>query len=202
MPLHFSGEEQRSRFFRELRLVHDDLVSYAQAAAPYCAINSQAENRALVDSLNRNAMFWNCVLAALQSSAFICIAKLHDKSKDQNHLAHILRVLKKQSPECMLAALQVDQAITSQRPFIDKVLALRNQLFAHTHFEAPLIATFGFEGLTIQSFREYWSTVMGALVLCDEAMFGDTQRSPKFDASLFEQIERSTLLAIGIEHEK
>jgi len=197
MPLHFSGSAQQTQFFRTLRLVHDDLVSYASAAAPYCAINKQAENAVLLAKLNAHPSFWNCVLASLQTTAFVSLARLHDKAKNHNHLSRLIAMLKKQAHECVAAAETLERAIEQQRPFIEKVLRLRNELFAHTSFEAPLVAAFGFDGLGIDDFATYWSAILPPLDACDYAMFGAAEHGPKVDPALFSSIERKTLLALN-----
>ena len=197
MRLHFSSDSQRSQFFRTLRLVNDDLASYASAAAPYCAINKQADNAVLRAKLNEHPSFWNCVLASLQTTAFVSLARLHDKAKNHNHLSRLIAILKKQTPECVSAAESLERAIEQQRHFIEKVLRLRNELFAHTSFEAPLVATFGFDGLGIDDFATYWSAILPALEACDLAIFGTTVHGPKVVPELFSSIECKTLSALG-----
>lgn len=196
MRLHFSDSSQQGRFFRTLRLVHDDLISFAHAAAPYCAINLQADDTDLRARLNSHATFWNCVLASLQTTAIISLSRLHDKTKNKNHLLQLIRYLHKQSPECVRAASNLEAAIATQQPFIDRILRLRNDLFAHTSCDAPLIATFGFEGLKIEDFSAYWSAILQPLVECDAAMFGTAPHAPSFDPQLFHSIEQKTLIAL------
>jgi hypothetical protein len=194
--VHFPDPSQKSKFFRTLRLVHDDTSSYAHSAAPYFAINQHADDLVMIAKLNADATFWNSVLASLQSTAVISLARLHDKSKNKSHLLQFIRLLQKQSRECVEAANQLEQAISQQQPFIDRILTLRNELFAHTSFEAPLVIAFGFEGLALSGFREYWFTLMPALVECQSAMFGDDTVLPHFDVALFEEIEQKTHAAM------
>jgi len=199
MSLVFPDSNAKGKFFRELRLVHDDLCSYASAAAPYCAINSQDDNSKLIKYLNRDPTFWNCVLASLQTTAVISIGRLHDKAKNHNHFSSLVKQLKLQGGICAVASVELEAKLTEQQPFVVKILKLRHGLFAHTSIHAPLIANFGFQGLTLPEFRNYWSAVVGAMEKCDTAMFGQQIHTPKFNISLFESIEKSTFKALASE---
>jgi AbiU2 len=199
MNLVFPDQQTQDKFFRELRLVYDDLCSYASAAAPYCAIHSQADDTALLGYLNRNPLFWSSVLESLQSAAIVSLGRLHDKARNHNHLASYIREMQKQNPACSKASQAVETAVAAQQPFLTKILKLRNTVFAHTSIDAPLFAAFGFEGIKLQDFRKYWNDILTAMVTCDDAMFGTTNHSPKFDLGLFSSIEASTLAALARE---
>ena len=196
MNLRFQDDQSQSVFFRDLRLVHDDLVSYASSAAPYCAFNDEAENEALVEELNRDALFWNCVLASLQTTAFVSLGRLHDKAKQHNHLGRYIKAMQSQDKECVKACEQLQRAIAKQQTFLQRVVTLRHKVFVHTDFHAPLFAAFGFEGLTINDFRVYWDDTVSALEACDLAMFGTQEHGPKFEKSLFASIETATKTAL------
>lgn len=198
MNLTFQDDELKSSFFRDLRLIHDDLCSYASAAAPYCALNKQKDNPSVVASLNQNAMFWNCVLGSMQTAAFVSLGRLHDKAKNHSHLTHYIKAMKKQGEDCRRAADELEAAIQRQSSFIEKALHLRHNLFAHTNFHAPLIAAFGFEGLKIDDFRSYWDDIISAMELCDLAMFGTIEHGPKFDRRLFTSIAAATESALPL----
>ena len=199
MTLAFANSQIEGKFFRVLRLVHDDLCSYASAAAPYCAIHSQQNDTDLIVRLNQNRTFWNSVRASLQTTAIVSLGRLHDKAKNHNHLTSLLKELDKQDAACVAAALELRNQITLQHPFIDKILKLRHGLFAHTSLNAPLIASFGFEEIKLTDFREYWNALMGAMEKCDSAMFGQQMHFPKFETSLFESIENCTLKALAVK---
>ena len=119
--LHFKNDQLRSNFFRSLRLVHDDLISYASAAAPYCVINEQADNEPLIKAMNKNATFWNCLLSSHQTTAIVSLARLHDKGRNNKHLIKYTQAMEKQNTNCMAACDRLQAAITNQQPFIDKV---------------------------------------------------------------------------------
>ena len=196
MNLTFQDDQLRSIFFRSLRLVHDDLCSYASAAAPYCVINEQANNVLLIETLNKNATFWNCVLASHQTTAIVSLARLHDKGKSNKHLIKYTQAMLKQNANCVSACNMLQAAITNQQSFIDKVVHLRHKLFAHTDFHAPLVATFAFKDIEINDFRKYWDEIMSAMEECENAMFGTQEHFPKFEKSLFLSIEEATLKAL------
>jgi len=196
MNLYFADDQQQRRFFRTMRLVHDDFMGYAQAAAAYCAINSQDRNKPVLEALNKNPLFWNSVLGSLQESAISAIGRLNDKAKQKNHLTQFLQMLEKQSPACVKAADNLRSAIDRQENFVSKILNLRNKLVAHTDFEAPLFAAFGFKDLTIPDFQAYWDDLMGALAQCDKAIFGDTPHGPEFDKTVFASITADTSSAL------
>ena len=196
MCLHFQDEQIRSNFFRVLRLVHDDLISYASAAASFCAINEQADNIPLREALNKNPTFWNCLLASHQSTAIVSLARLHDKGRNNKHLSKYIQAMLKQNNDCVDACNMLEAAIINQQSFIDKIVNLRHKLFAHTDFHAPLVATFGFDGIEIDDFRKYWDEIMTAMEACDNAMYGSKEHFPKFEKKLFLEIETATLKAL------
>jgi hypothetical protein len=192
MHLHFTNAGAESTFFRRRRLIHDDLCSYASAAAPYCALNEQADNTSIVEKLNANAMFWNCILASFQTTAIVSLARLHDKKKENKHFERYIDVMSSQNSDCAASAQLLQAAIANQTPFIEKILNLRNNLFAHTNVDAPLIAAFGFEGIKVDDFRAYWNEMLSAMEACDLAAFGTREHGPKFEKSLFLSFETAT----------
>jgi AbiU2 len=192
MNLHFLNNEIQSSFFRDVRLIHDDLCSYAQSAAPYVAINEIVSVDSIREELNRDARFWNCILASLQVGTFVGLARLHDKAKNHNHFASYIKAMQSQNSECNTACRLLQVAIANQKTFIDTVVNLRHKLFAHTNYHAPLVAAFGFETLKILDFRNYWNEVLSAMEECDLAMFGNVPHAPKFEKCLFSSIEVAT----------
>lgn len=196
MNLHFQNDDLKSSFFRELSLIHHDLRSYASSAAPYCALNGQADDKYFVEKMNQNATFWNCVLASLLTTAIVSLARLHDKAKRHNHLVSYLKAMKLQNADCRAASQLLETAITNQEPFIEQIVSLRHRLFAHTDFHAPLVAAFGFEGIKVNDFRVYWNELLSAMEACDVAMFGTQEHGPKLEKNLFASIEADTKAAL------
>jgi hypothetical protein len=139
----FATETDQSRFIRRLRLLSEDIERYGRAAAPFVAIHERAGEDDLVRALNKDATFWNCTLAALQSCAFVSVGRIHDAGKS-GVLRPLLKTLDEAaSKECRGASAALAAAISRQQTFIDAVLHLRHTIFAHTSYDAPVHATKG-----------------------------------------------------------
>lgn len=197
MNIQFSTDGDRSQFFRQLRLLQDDLISYAGAAATYVGAKRATTEDVLLAALNENPGFWTAVLSSLQSSAFVSLIRIHDRRKGAYFPKLLLALTQSASPECKAAAKQLGAAVDEHQQFIEKALHLRHSLFAHTDHEAPLAAAFGFKGLTLDMFGAYWRSMAVAVAATELAALGHENYGPKTDVGLFARFEADALRAIG-----
>lgn len=172
MKMPFATEEEQSDFVRRLRLFRDDLEGYAASAGPYVAIQRCAGDDVLEVRLNQHPVFWNSVLASLQCTALISLARIHDNGKS-GYLKAVFKALENCGlVEIRAAGASLSTAIGNHQKFVDQCVKLRNNIFAHTNHHAPVHAVFGFEGITIDMFELYWNDVSAAALAVERAVFG------------------------------
>jgi hypothetical protein len=191
LKIEFATRDEESRFVRQLRLLQDDLSSYVGAIATLVAINERADDKVLLEKLNRHAIPWNCVLAALQHQVIISIGRIHDKAKSAYLRPLIDRLGKASASEYREAAIAFNAAVTNQQVFIDAILKLRHKVFAHTDHDAPVIATFGFDGLTWTMFERYWEDIASAVAGIEGAVFHG-KHYPAIDVGEFRNVAAKT----------
>lgn len=192
MRMKFANEEERSIVIRRNSLLRADLSSYAAAAGSYVAIQRCEGNTELLAKLNLFPVFWNSVIASLQHKTLISLSRIHDNGKGA-YLSPLLKALKKNSTsEVKAAGNRLATVIETHQAFIEQCVKLRNNLFAHTNFHAPLHATFGFEGLTVDMFESYWNDIAAAAKDAEESIFG-LRHGPQIDIEQFKKTGDETL---------
>ena len=180
MKIKFATEEERSKFSRRLRLLHDDVCAFSDSMGTFIALGRRAPDSQLVAELNRHPRFWNATLFGLQTAAFLSVGRIHGKARD-SYLKPLLTSLQRSSvAECNAAAEEFEAVCRNHKDLIDTVIELRNTVFAHTDHEAPLYIAFKFEGLTHNMFEAYWDDLSKAVVSIENAVFAG-RHSPQLN---------------------
>ena len=169
---------------RGLRLLRDDLMMFADAAGLYVAIQRCEGDLAILAKLNRNPAFWNGIIASLQTAAIVTLGRIHDNRRAA-YLKVLFRDLEKEASEATAVAMaELKSIIEDQQPFIEQCKVLRDNLFAHTNFHAPVYASQGFERLTIDMIEIYWDRTAAAALQLERTIL-PTGYSPALDPRRF-----------------
>jgi len=124
MLIKFATPEEQSDFVRRARLLRDDLSSYAAAAGPYVAIHRCEGKGEIEAKLKQFPTFWNSMIASLQNTAIISLARIHDNGKSA-YLRPFLKALERNaSLEIRAAGERMTAAIATHQAFIEKCVNL------------------------------------------------------------------------------
>jgi glutathione S-transferase len=184
-PIKFVNKAERADFLRRMRLLSEDVAELAQSVAILLALARRADDQALIAALNRNALFWNTILSALQTTIFVIMGRIHDTSPGGAYFSEIKKFLKTRKAAAEVLA-RFDKLHAVHQKLVGRMVKLRQKVFAHAAFDRPLHDASGFKDLDWDKIEAYCRELAGATVALEQAIFpGDYE--PKHDPNLLQQ---------------
>lgn len=184
----FATHEEQSKVIREMRLLRDDLSELSDYLGILIALSKRADDKKLIDYLNGNAEFWNLTLSSLESSAFVVLGRILD-SRKESYLKALVRFMERSARTGELAK-KFEELQKRHADLIERVIRLRNNVFAHTGHTMPEHVAFGFRDITWEKFEAFWRDLAEVAELLEELVFGGEKYGPNI-ASLDENIARA-----------
>jgi hypothetical protein len=181
----FATSQEQIRIVRQMRLLRDDICELSGFLGPLIALSRREADGELVAALNRNAGFWNSVLGALSTSSFVVIGRIHDTRRE----AYLRKLIEfaKTRPALSEAVTCFGRLLKSHEALIQKIVELRQTIFAHTSFDAPERFAFGFNGLTWDQIEAYWRDLAAAGQLLERSVFEGTHYGPQTSEELIDE---------------
>jgi len=168
-PIRFTNPEEEADLFRRMRLFSEDVAELSSAIAIPIALSRRSANAHLIDALNRQPTFWNSILAALQTSSHVIVGRIHDNTRHA-YLKEIKGFLetRKEGTEVLerLNALEKQHV-----KVIERMVMLRQKVFAHANFDRPVHEAFGFRDITPDQLEAYWLDLAQAARLLADTVF-------------------------------
>jgi hypothetical protein len=126
------------------------------------------------------------MFSALQTFSFIVMGRIHDTTRDA-YLKKIMTFSETRRKRLSIVAERFDGLATTHADLIERVLQLRNNVFAHTGMARPEHIVFGFEGLTWDQLETYWRDIAGATESLENGIFSRGGYGPKFKTNILDE---------------
>lgn len=113
-------------FFIELERMHAEVAQCVLLFYQYIEIhNHAAANSEIVEALNRDAVFWNVNLYALQQSMFISLGRIFDSGRDAHSIYKLLKTAHDNRHFFFKRALRARRmkSLSTKPPYMDGFIA-------------------------------------------------------------------------------
>jgi hypothetical protein len=142
----FSTSDEQIEVLGWLRIFTDDLAELSSVLGNLLALERHPDLDKINERLNRHPEFWQTMLLALQTNLLVVVGRLYDPGR-RTALKSIVKFAgaRKQLSDVTEGFNGVAKKHAS---LIEKVSALRNNVFAHSSETRKLHIAFGFEGVT------------------------------------------------------
>jgi hypothetical protein len=183
-PMRFTKPDEKADLLRRMRLFSEDVAELSSALAIPIVLSRRSADAHLIDALNRHPAFWNSILSALQTSSHVIVGRIHDNTRHA-YLKEIKAFLKKRKEGAEI--LERLNALEKQHAnVIERMVTLRQKVFAHADFDRPVHEAFGFRDITPDQVEAYWFDLAhAARLLADTVFAGDY--GPKLDPNLLRE---------------
>lgn len=184
--IEFANIKEKSDYVSMCRLLADDFGELAVFLGPLLALHDQGSNRDLESALEDDTEFWNSAMSAWIGSCCVIVGRIHENSS-KTPLQKVRTFLKRYRKDpAKSTADKLDACLDANKGFIDHVLELRHNVFAHTTPNTQLWLAFGFDKLTWKDFERYWSDVARVYETLERSTFGQDY-GPKFSSTLLQE---------------
>jgi AbiU2 len=177
-PIRFTNPKEKTDLLRRIRLFTEDVAELSSALAIPIVLSRRSADTRLVDVLDKHPAFWNSILSALQTSSHVIVARIHDKAGDA-YLKEIKKFLKtrKEGTEVLE---RIDALEKQHAKVIERMVTLRQKVFAHADFNRPVHEAYGFRDITPDRLEAYWLDLARAARLLADTIFAG-EYGPKLD---------------------